>query len=87
MLRPARVAEFTQGLGFYLANTLARHIELFTDFFQRVVGVHADAKAHAQDALFARRQRGEDARRRLAKIALDGGVDRQDGVLVLDKIA
>jgi len=33
--------------------------ELLADFFQRVVGVHAEAEAHAQDALFALGERGE----------------------------
>src|SRR2546430_1981014 len=32
---------------FDLPNTLSRHRELLADFFERVVGVHADAEAHA----------------------------------------
>ncbi len=54
---------------------------------KRVVGVHADAEAHAQDALLARGQRGQHPGRRLAQIGLDRGVQRQDRVLVLDEIA
>src|SRR3954470_24726554 len=83
----ARMLELAQRLGLDLADTLARHRELLADLFQRVVGVHADAEAHAQDALLARGQRREDAGRCFAKIALDRGVDRQDGVLVLDEVA
>ena len=79
--------ELAQRLGLDLADTFARHRELLADFFQRVVGVHADAEAHAQHALFAWRQRGEHARRRFAQVRLDGRIDRQDGVLVLDEIA
>src|SRR5262249_6485133 len=52
-----------------------------------VVGVHADAEAHADYALLARRERGERARGGLAQVRLDDGVDRHDRVLVLDEIA
>jgi len=84
---PRRMLQLPQCLGFDLTNTLARHRELLADFFQRVVGVHADAEAHAEHALFARGQRGEHARGGLAQVRLDRGVDRQDRVLVLDEIA
>src|SRR5579863_5779321 len=50
----ARVLELAQGLGLDLADALAGDGELLTDLFQGVVGVHADAEAHAQDALLAR---------------------------------
>ncbi|ENN87860.1 hypothetical protein RHSP_48159 [Rhizobium freirei PRF 81] len=52
-----------------------------------MVGVHTDAEAHAQHALFARRQRCQNAGRRFAQVRLDGGIDRQKRVLVLDEIA
>src|SRR5262249_55470446 len=54
--RPARMLELAQRLGLDLADALARHRELLPDLFQRVVGVHADAEAHAQHALLARRE-------------------------------
>jgi hypothetical protein len=79
--------QFLQRLGLDLADALAGHRELLAHLFERVIGVYADAEAHAQHALLARRQRGEHARRRLAQIALDRHVDRQDRVLVLDEIA
>ena len=79
--------ELAQRLGLDLADALARHRELLADLFQRVVGVHADAEAHAQHALLARRERGQHARRGLAQVRLDRRVDRQDRVLVLDEIA
>jgi hypothetical protein len=50
----ARVLQLAERLCFNLANTFAGHAELLADFFERVVGVHADAKAHAQHAFFAR---------------------------------
>src|SRR5262249_10182648 len=45
------------------------------------------AEAHAQHALLTRRKHGERARRGLAQVGLDRGVDRLDGVMVLDEIA
>src|SRR5262245_19576035 len=46
--RAARVLQFAQRLRLDLAYALARHRELLADLFQGVVGVHADAEAHAQ---------------------------------------
>src|SRR5215475_9703130 len=66
---------------------LARHRELLADLFQRVVLIHADAEAHADYTLLARRERGERARRGLAQVRLDSCIDRQDRVLVLDEVA
>jgi hypothetical protein len=52
-----------------------------------VVLVRAEAEAHAQNALFARRDGSKHAGRGLAQVRPNGGVDRPDRVLVLDKIA
>src|SRR5215467_4171310 len=79
--------QLAQRLGLDLADALAGHRELLADFFQRVVGVHADAEAHAEHAFLTRGERGEHARRGLAQVGLDGRVNRQDRVLVLDEIA
>src|SRR5262244_2705790 len=79
--------ELAQRLGLDLADALARDRELVADLFQRVVLVHADAEAHADYTLLPRRERGERARRGLAQVRLDDGVDRHDRVLVLDEIA
>src|SRR5438445_633743 len=83
----ARVLELAQRLGLDLADALARHRELLADLFQRVDGIHADAEAHAQHALFAWRQGRQHAGGGFAQIGLNRGVDRQDRVLVLDEIA
>src|SRR6478672_13441937 len=83
----ARVLELAQRLRLDLADALAGDGELLADLLEGVVGVHADAEAHAQDALLARRQRGQNARRRLAQVRLDRRVDRQDRILVLNEIA
>src|SRR5260370_7908458 len=66
-----------------LADAFARHRELLADLFQRVVGVHADAEAHAQHPLLARRARGGHARGGLAQVRTDGGIDLQTRILVL----
>ena len=70
-----------------LADAFPRYRELLADLLQRVLLIHADAKAHAQHPFFARGDRGEHARRGLAQFRLDGGVDRLDRVRVLDEIA
>ncbi len=79
--------QFPQSLGLNLADAFARDRELLADFFQRVVGVHADAEAHAQDALFARRQTRQNPRRGFSQIRLDRRFDRQNGVSVFDEVA
>jgi hypothetical protein len=37
-----------------LADALAGNVELFAHLFKRVIGIHIDAKAHAQDFRLAR---------------------------------
>ena len=54
----AGVFEFAQGLGLDLADAFAGDRELLAHFLQRVIGVHADAEAHAQDPFLAGRQAG-----------------------------
>src|SRR6266436_3392001 len=79
--------QLPQRLGLNLTDALAGHRELLADFLQGVVGVHADAEAHAQDAFLARGERGQHSGRGLAQVRLDRGVDRQHRVLVLNEIA
>ena len=83
----ARVLQLPQRLGLDLADAFAGDAELLADFLQRVVGVHADAEAHAQHALLARGQAGEDAGDGFLEVGLDRGVDRDHRVLVLDEVA
>ena len=84
--RAARVLQLPQRLGFDLADALAGDRELLADLLEGVVGVHADAEAHAEHALLARRQRGQHAGGGLAQVGLDGRVDGQKRVLVLDEV-
>src|SRR5262249_17241427 len=83
----ARMLELAQRLGLDLADALARHRELLAGPLKRVVGVPADAQAPAHHRLLAWRERRQHARRRLAQVRLDRGIDRQDRVLVLDEVA
>src|SRR5260370_1280691 len=87
LARAAWVLELAERLGLDLTDALAGHRELLADLLERVVRIHADAETHAQHALFARGERGENPRRRLAQIGLDRRVERQHGILVLDEIA
>src|SRR5438876_3909597 len=82
--RAARVLELAQRLGLDLADALARHRELQAHLFQRVVGVHADAEAHAQHALLARCESGQCALGRLPQLRLNRGVARPDRPTGLD---
>src|SRR5579885_3306630 len=59
LARARGVLQFPERLGFDLADAFARDRELLAHFFQRVIGVHADAEAHAKHALFARGERGQ----------------------------
>src|SRR5258708_24813862 len=60
--RPRGVLQLAQGLGLDLADAFAGDAELLADLFEGVVGVHADAEAHAQHAFFTGRQRRQHAR-------------------------
>src|SRR4051794_30358000 len=85
--RSRRMLELPQRFRLDLTDALARHRELLADLFQRVVGVHANAEAHAQHALLAWRERSKHARRRIAEVRLDRRLDRQHGVAILDEVA
>ena len=79
--------QLAQGFRFDLTDPFAGNRELLPDLFQRVVRVHADAEAHAQHTLFARRERGKNARCRLTQVRLDRGINRLERRFVLDKVA
>src|SRR5688500_4042996 len=77
----ARMLEVAERLGLDLADALAGDAELLADLLEGVVGVHADAEAHPEHALLARRQAGEDPGDRLLEVGLDRGVDRDHRIL------
>src|ERR1700687_3972680 len=75
--RAPSLAQLAQRLGLYLTNTFARDGELLADLFEGAVGLLADAEAHAQDLLFAWRQRRQYLARLLAQVAADRRLDRR----------
>ena len=71
-----------------ICRTCSRgHRELLADFLQSMLLVHPDAEAYAEDDFFVWNERRQNARGGLAQVRLDGGIDGQDRVLVLDEIA
>src|SRR5690606_19532207 len=82
-----RVLQLAERLRLDLTDAFAGHAELLADFLERMVGVHADAEAHAENALLARGERRQYARHRFLEVRLHRGVDRDHRVLVLDEIA
>src|SRR5438105_14094647 len=81
--RPRRMLPLAQRLGLDLADALAGDRELLADLFLRVVGVHADAEAHAEHAFLARRQARQHARGALSPIGLARRAPLQERVLAL----
>src|ERR1700735_511929 len=69
----ARGLQLAQRLRFDLTDTFARHVELLTNLFQRVIGIHTDTKTHTQHPFLARRERCQHTRCRLAQVCLDRG--------------
>src|SRR6266542_3791240 len=87
LLRAARVAELTQGLGFDLADALAGYFEILPHLFQGVVALFADAEAHPQDLFFAGRKGLQDLSRLFGEVHVDDRFGRRDDALVLDEVA
>ncbi|AEW75283.1 hypothetical protein EcWSU1_03855 [Enterobacter ludwigii] len=80
--RAAWMAQFTQRLRFDLTDTFAGNVELFTHFFQRMVGVHIDTETHTQHFCFTGGQASQNVvccstqalgRRRVQR-QLEGGI-------------
>src|SRR5690606_4003603 len=70
-----------------LTDALAGDVEVLADFFESVVALLADAEAHAENLLLARREGLEDAASLQLEVVGDDRLDRGDRVLVLDEIA
>ena len=81
------MAQFAQCFGFDLADALARNVKLFAYFFQRVVGVHINAKAHPQHFCFARGQAFQYAGGYFAQARIHRRFGRRNIVHVFDKVA
>src|SRR5438876_1127518 len=86
LLRTRRVTQLAQGLGLDLPDALARDVELLADFFERVIGVHLDAEAHAQHLCLARGERVEHVLAYIAQARIHRVVDRSDRARILDEV-
>src|SRR6187401_1187203 len=78
--RPRRVPQLAQRLRLDLPDALAGDREALTDLFERVLGAFADAEAHLDDALLARRQRLQDVVRLLLQVQVDHRIRRRPDV-------
>jgi hypothetical protein len=74
LLAAARVAQLAERLGLDLADALAGDLEVLADLFEGVVALLADAEAHAQDLLLARRERLEHAAGLVGEVHVDDRV-------------
>ena len=81
------MAQLAQGLGFDLADPLARDVELLADLLERVRLAVDQTKAHAQHLLLPRRQRGQDFLELLAQQGIGGLLRRLRRLVVLDEVA
>src|SRR2546428_9169420 len=79
--------QLAQRLRFDLADALASDIERAADFFERVLGAIADAEAHLENLLLARRERAKNFVRLLFEIGDDHVIDRRDRAAILDEVA
>ncbi len=79
--------QFAQGFRFDLTDTFARHAELLTHLFERMICVHTDAKPHPQHTFLARRQRRQNTCRRFLQVFLNSTVQRKNCIAIGDEIA
>ena len=81
------MTQLAQGLGFDLADALARDAEVLADFLERARTAVIEAKAQAQDFLLTRRQCVEDILELFLEQHERGSIGRSGRILVLDKVA
>src|SRR5262245_12783720 len=82
------MAEFAQRLRLDLADAFSRDGEVLADLFERVLAaVRAQAEAHLDDLLLARRQRLQNLLRDFAEVDVDDSLGRVLDGLVLDEVA
>src|SRR5476651_1637078 len=86
MLASRRVAQLAQCLGFDLTDPLTGHVKLLTDFLKGVVGIHVDAKTHAQYLGFTGSEAGQYVASRFFKALNSGDIDWRLHGRVFDEV-
>src|SRR5688572_8657131 len=81
------MAQLAQRLRLDLPYPFARYREVLAHFFERVLAAVADAEAHLDDLLFARRQRLQHRLGLFLQIEVDDRFRRRHGGAVLDEVA
>src|ERR671912_454996 len=79
--------QLAQRLGLDLPDPLARDREALAHLFEGVLAPVANAEAHLDDLLLARRERLQHRFGLLAQIQVDDGIRRRDDVPILDEVA
>src|SRR2546423_13893223 len=79
------MAQFAQGLGFNLANTLTGDVKLFADFFQGTAATVIETETQLEHFALALGQAIEDILHLLFEQLMAGRVGGSEGSVVLDK--
>src|SRR6266849_8546231 len=85
--RARRMTQFSQHLGFDLADAFASNREDLPHFFERMIGAVIQAKTHADDSFLARRERLQHGGHLFLQIEIDGRVRGRLHVFILDEVA
>src|SRR5438094_8518692 len=81
------MAQLPQRFRFDLPDSLPGHREILPHLFKRMIGVFADAESLAKDPLLPRRESLQRIIDLPLKIVPDRGLQRRDGLFVLDTVA
>src|SRR5262249_27288082 len=81
------MAQLAQGLGFYLADTLARYRERLADLFEGMLGAVFQAEAHLDYLLLAWGERSQHLRGLVFQVYVDHGLSRRNHGAVFDEVA
>src|SRR5438876_11447204 len=87
LARSRGMPELPQRLRFDLADALAGDGEALTDLFERVLAAVADAEAHLDNLLFARRERLEHRLGLLLQVQIDHRFGGRHDLAILDEVA
>src|SRR6201995_1601417 len=79
--------QLAERLGLDLTDALAGDREALADFLERVLAAVADAEAHLDDLLLARRQRLQHRLGLFLQIEVDHRFGRRHDLAILDEVA